>query len=117
MLNFSNVILHTNGSGLWSKTRKSVPITKVILGYVNTERDFGELCVFFNTSIWDIRKDGLIYTDKLFLKELQQTLNDMGLNGSDVYYSEQGMQGRDYVSLDVGDRFIRSYDEQCSEAK
>jgi hypothetical protein len=32
------------------------------------------------------------------------------LHGADVGYSEQGMQGDDYVSLDVGESFIASWE-------
>jgi hypothetical protein len=102
-------VLNTDGTGYWSNVRKSVPVTGLDLGYVNDEGNFGELRVYFDTSIWDINGDGLVYTDNLFLKELRKFLNDIGFAGSDVDYSEQGMQGNDYVSLDVGADFIQSF--------
>jgi hypothetical protein len=79
------------------------------LGYVADEEDFGELCVYFNTGHWDVNVDGLIYTDTLFLEQLREFLNKHGLAGSDVSYSEQGMQGDDYVSCDVGKAFLDSW--------
>ena len=104
-----DTVLNTDGSGYWSNVRKSVPVTGLDLGYVNDEGNFGELRVYFNTQAWDVNNDGLIYTDRLFLKELRKFLNDKGFAVADVDYSEQGMQGNDYVSLDVGAGFIQSF--------
>jgi hypothetical protein len=73
--------LHTNGSGYWSSTAKAVRVDKL----------------------------GLIYTDKLFRQELRAYLQAEGYAGDDVDYSEQGMQGDNYVSCDVGSAFIASY--------
>ena len=100
--------LNTAGDGLWSDVSKPVQVTKLGLGYVNDEADFGELCVYFDGT-WDTRKDGLIYTDRLFLRELRDKLTDCGFAGADVDYSEQGMQGSNYVSLDVGKEFLDSW--------
>ena len=98
------VIFNTAGDGYWSRTAKSVEIVDMQLGYVADDKDFGELCVYFNTADWDVNKEGLIYTDKEFLHELNAFLVEQGL--STVTYSEQGMQGDDYVSLDVEDEFL-----------
>jgi hypothetical protein len=103
------VILHTNGTSLWSNAAKAVKITALKVPYVNDERDFGELRVYFDTATWNINESGLIYTDELFEKELAEFLSTMGLDGSDVDYSEQGMQGDDYVSCDVGGDFLKSW--------
>jgi hypothetical protein len=53
--------------------------------------------------------EGLIYTDKGFMTELKALLEANGLDASDIGYSEQGMQGENYVSLDVGENFIGSW--------
>ena len=103
-----NHILTTAGDGLWSGVAKSVKVTGSELAYVNEERTFGELRVYFDTDTWNIQKDGLIYTDGRFLDELRDALADQGLMGT-VDYSEQGMQGEDYVSLDVGEVFIQNW--------
>ena len=103
------IIFTTAGDGLWSDVAKSVEITSIEMGYVADEKDFGELRVYFNTGTWDIKQDGLIYTDGNFLFELQAFLDLHGIAGSDVDYSEQGMQGEDYVSLDVGKAFLDSW--------
>lgn len=100
------VVFTTSGDGLWSDLIHNVRITDMQLGYVNDEQDFGELRVYFNTQDWDVSKDGLIYTDKGFMTDLQEFLHTQGLADFDVDYSEQGMQGDDYVSLDVGEPFL-----------
>ena len=106
--------LHTDGMGFWSRTATAVDITKLDLQYINNERDFGELCVYFTTdelgcNCWETEVDGLIYTDKLFMTELRAYLQTIGFSeaeANDVSYSEQGMQGDEYVSCDVGAVFI-----------
>ena len=101
--------LHTNGLGYWSRTAKAVDVTKLDLQYINNERDFGELCVHFTSDSWDVNTMGLIYTDKLFRTELRAYLQTLGFTeaeANDVSYSEQGMQGDNYVSCDVGAVFI-----------
>ena len=49
-----------------------------------------------------------IYTDKEFISNLKVLLSRLEL-GTDVSYSEQGMQGDTFVSLDVGTEFIKSF--------
>ena len=104
------VIFNTSGDGYWSTVAKAVRIVDMRLGYVADDKEFGELRVYFDTATWDVEEDGLIYTDKLFLRELRSFLNAQGLAGDDVDYSEQGMQGEDFVSLDVGADFIASWE-------
>ena len=104
-----NATLNTNGRGYWSTEKRAVKINALSIGYVNDEEDFGELRVFFNLNTWNTERHGLIYTDGLFLRELQAFLKGLGLRGTDVSYSEQGMQGDNYVSLDVGKKFIDSW--------
>ena len=101
--------LHTNGNGYWSNKRKAVDVTKLDLQYCTAEKDFGELCVHFTKASWDTATDGLIYTDKLFRTELRAYLQTLGFTEAevnDVNYSEQGMQTDNYVSCDVGPKFI-----------
>ncbi len=100
--------LSTDGSGYWSNVTKTVLVTGLELSYVNDEGDFGELRVHFDTNTWDVDTDGLIYTDKQFINDLKVLLNRIELD-TDVSYSEQGMQGDTFVSLDVGPEFIKSY--------
>lgn len=103
-------VLPTSGDGYWSNVQANVPLVGLDLAYVNDEADFGELRVYFDHKSWNVNRDGLIYTDRLFLHELKHFLvGELGLAGDDVGYSEQGMQGDDFVSLDVGDKFIASW--------
>ena len=102
-------VLNTCGDGYWSNVAKAVRITDIQLGWATDERDYGELCVYFNTEDWDVERDGLIYTDSAFLDELRDFLITHELS-DDVEYSEQGMQGDNYVSLDVEADFIKLWD-------
>ena len=107
-----NATLHTNGRGYWSSTAKAVRVNELKLTYVSDDYDFGELCVYFNTDDWDIDELGFIYTDKQFMSELHELLVAQGFTAeaaADVSYSEQGMQGKRYVSCDVGERFVSEY--------
>ena len=102
------VVFSTAGDGYWSNVSKAVEVTDMQLGYVNDDQDFGELRVYFDTDTWDVNKDGLIYTDSRFKQDLMQFVKQQGLV-VDLCYSEQGMQGDDYVSLDVGAEFLDSW--------
>lgn len=110
-----NFQLTTDGLGLWSNVVKTVHCTKLSVYVYDTDveddRAYGELSVYFDNS-WDIKVDGLIYTDKNFLKELSVALQGIGFSTkaiAEVYYSEQGMQGDDYVSFDVAENFLTEY--------
>ena len=101
--------LHTNGLGYWSRKATAIDIEKLDLQYISNDKDFGELCVYFTQASWDTAVDGLIYTDKQFMSELRVYLQEIGFTeaeANDVSYSEQGMQGDNYVSCDVGAKFI-----------
>jgi hypothetical protein len=104
----TKVIFNTSGDGYWSNVAKAVEITDMRVAYINDEYDFGELRVYFNTATWNVNTDGLIYTDTQFKKDLMQFVKQQGLV-VDLSYSEQGMQGDDYVSLDVGKEFLDSW--------
>jgi hypothetical protein len=115
--------LNTSGGGYWSNTKTAVRVTDFRLDLVDDddEEPFGELRVYFDTATWDVNSQGLIYTDPGFLAELKQHLESQSIDVSDISYSEQGMQGTDYVSLDVGQHFIGSWsrtsvDQLLSEA-
>jgi hypothetical protein len=76
------------------------------------DEEHGELRVYFDVKTWDVKNDGLIYTDKQFIRELHQALKLLGFTDSevkDVYYTEQGMQGRDFVSLEANLEFINGF--------
>ena len=104
----TKVIFNTSGDGYWSNVAKPVEIVDMRINYVSDEQDFGELCVYFNTDTWNVNTDGLIYTDGQFKQDLMQFVTQHGLV-VDLCYSEQGMQGDNYVSLDVGAEFLASW--------
>jgi hypothetical protein len=106
-----NPILKTDGTGFWSTVESKVELEGLDLSS-NIKRTFGELRVIFNTDTWDVETDGLIYTDKGFMSQLKELLEANGLDASDIGYSESGMQGENYVSLDVGENFIGSWLER-----
>ena len=108
-----NALLNTAGDGYWSNVTKQVKVTGLQLAYTNDELDFGELRVYFNTSTWDVNTDGLIYTDSLFEAQLCELLTEMGIDASEVRYSEQGMQGDNYVSFDVEELFINTFVQEA----
>jgi hypothetical protein len=103
MIAFKDVVCNTNGKGYWSNKARAVNVTGATVAYINDEGDFGELRVYFNN--WDTDKLGLIYTDKQFMQEFKAVLatkldfTDKQLKN--LCYSEQGMQGDNYVSMDI----------------
>lgn len=107
------VIFSTAGDGYWSNVAKPVRIVNMVLErgsrWAGEKGIWGELRVYFDTQTWDTDEDGLIYTDRLFERELRQFLKRHDLPGADVSYSEQGMQGDDYVSLDAGTQFYQAW--------
>lgn len=109
-----NWTLETSGDGYWSSIVKKVNVVAIEI-YANEDKTFGELCVYFDDT-WNIQQDGLIYTDSLFMEQLQDKLSELGLAGDDVSYSEQGMQGDDYVSCDVGEQFLSSWEQVFTES-
>ena len=99
---------HTSGTGLWSKRKALVTITKLSVNHYEDD-EFGELRAWFDVNKWFIGTDGLIYTDPLWIEEFKEGLLKLGLSKTavdQVDYSEQGMQGQRFVSMDVGRDFI-----------
>ena len=111
----TTIILNTDGRGLWSQQAKPVIVTGVDCIITKMEDEdslFGELCVRFDPASWNTDKDGLIYTDDLFLEQLRDFLMSQGFTENaikEVSYSEQGMQGDEYVSLDVSSEFCEEW--------
>jgi len=100
---------HTGGNGLWSSSVSAVRVLRVELAYINDEGDFGELRAYFDVRDWDTEQDGLIYTDPIWIGEFRALMKTLGFSSratDDIDYSEQGMQGDDFVSMDVGRDFL-----------
>ena len=105
-----NFRTRTNGTGYWSPKQKFVTINRIELAYVDDEEQFGELRAYFDPAEWDINNDGLIYSDMGWKRSFLTCLESMGFSTDailHVSYSEQGMQGGNYVSMDVGSDFIQ----------
>lgn len=100
-LNDLDLVLQTDGTGYWSKIKKKVKITH--MEFTLSLNNYGELQVFFDEDYWNTSSDGLIYTDKLFIEGLNNFFKKIGLSEQYEFpdYSEHGMQGTDYVSLDI----------------
>lgn len=103
----------TSGTGLWSRAQKPVAVCGLAITFYNAESGYGSLDVYFDARSWKTEVDGLIYTDDRFVEALCVQLKNF-FNFTDraletVEYSEQGMQGDDYVNLDVGRLFIEEW--------
>lgn len=96
-----NFKLNTNGEGFWTHRAAEVQITGLELC------KYQELRVYFDPASWNCENE-IIYTDPLFEEELKAELKRLGM-GDDICYSESGMQGRDYVSFDAGDDFVKTW--------
>ena len=105
MRSYSDFI-DTTGDGLWSNKKTSVKCIGYEVHGKQSAR-FGELRIYFDTTTWDVDEYGLIYTDTGFLAGVR----DAFVHGDDIDYSEQGMQGDDFVSFDVGTEFLMNYGE------
>ena len=105
-----NFVTHTNGRGYWSTVSGCVKIDRVRLAYLDDELDFGELRAYFDVREWNTNTDGLIYTDPTWIQSFRNCMATLGFSRvalQDIDYSEAGMQGSNYVSMDVGGDFVR----------
>jgi hypothetical protein len=105
-----NFVTHTNGRGHWSTVSGCVKIDRVRIAYLDDELDFGELRAYFDRAEWNTDKDGLIYTDPTWIESFRNCMATLGFSEAalqDIDYSEAGMQGSNYVSMDVGGDFVR----------
>ena len=105
-----NFVTCTDGQGYWSTVaRKSVRINRVVVDSVSEEGEYGELRAYFDESEWNVESDGLIYSDQTWIKSFRSCMASLGFSVqalADIGYTEQGMQGENYVSLDVGPDFL-----------
>ncbi len=105
-----NFRTQTSGNGYWSSTKKIVSINRVALNYLDDEGQFGELVAYFDPKEWDIDNDGLIYSDMGWMRSFKECLKTLGFSDQAlkaISYSEQGMQGQNYVSMDVTIAFLQ----------
>lgn len=116
-----NFITSTNGNGWWGEPKDNIVLYKAHL-HESTLRfsrspddSFGELRIFFKKKTWNINKNGLIYTDVGWLKQLKNHFIQIGFSKKAtkcISYSEQGMQGDNYVSLDAWGAFIKEWNDK-----
>jgi hypothetical protein len=93
-------MIRTSGDGLWSRKSKNVRVKRAEIW---EELGVVGLNVYFDRRFWDVAKDGLIYTDRRWIREIRAALRDAGFTRSSIVnYTEQGMQGTDHVNLIVG---------------
>lgn len=103
----------TSGKGLWSSRAAEVRSTHADIPDCYSSVDsFAELRVYFHSQDWNVDQDGLIYTDPMWIEDLRRDLIQLGYSPAAVNavdYSEQGMQGDNYVSLDCEQPFVREW--------
>lgn len=101
----------TDGGGLWSNVAQKVAILGIELSYIDHECEYVAIEAKFAEAEWCVRDKGLIYTDHKWLDTfraaLQTQLNVPQAAAMAVDYSEQGMQGGNFVHLDCGKEFYR----------
>ena len=99
--------IQTGGDGLWSSRSTIVEITGLTIKWEGG--NLVEINASFDPNTWNVERDGLIYTDKMFLEGIRRKLSDLcGVNMT-LDYTEQGMQGEDYISLESIDRMAAVY--------
>lgn len=99
-----DLVLHTDGSGLWGFGAGEVRIESLTLTRYECEEEEAWGCLDVQV---EYSPDGLIYTDAQFLKELREHLFGGRIKAaSEMNYSEQGMQNGDRVNLDLGPRAL-----------
>lgn len=85
--------------GYWGKSdfEAEFTITKVEVDY-DIEKNYGSVDIYltnYNAGIY-----GLIYTDEKFEKDIDELMKNSGFG---LNYSEQGMQGHNFVNMDLVD--------------
>lgn len=103
--------LTTNGS-LYTNLKKEVHLVQgELIDYSSEDSEdpyiSGEFRLYFDDS-WKVEEDGFIYTDEKFCERLVEYFATIGVT-NDIWYSEYGMQGNDFISFDVDESFMRSF--------
>lgn len=100
-----NKEFHTDGSGFYTEVAKPVFIKEVEVQDLRDEH-CGVLVNFFFVD-WDTRKNGDIYTDKQFKREVRAYMQKnyqhvSNVDWSRLDYTEHSMQTDEYVSMEIG---------------
>ena len=109
-----NFTIKTNGS-LYTNLKKFVHLVKGELIDYSEESEplIGEFRLYFDDT-WKVEEDGLIYTDEKFREQLVLYFLSIDVT-DDIWYSELGMQGKDFISFDVDESFMRSFYKYASQ--
>lgn len=114
---------HTDGKGPHTEEERMVRITKLEIGYSSLlfypDEPFagGTLHAHFDPygfiqGSWNIDGFGLLYKDRLWLKEFKAGLRNAGFSikaAQNVSYGEEVLQKYNYVSLTIGPKFYASW--------
>ena len=94
--------IQTGGDGLWSTRSTIVEVTSITIKWVGD--NVVEVNLTFDPNTWNTERDGLVYTDNLFLIGVHEKMAKLlpGVSFA-LDYTEEGMQGEDYVSLESHD--------------
>ena len=113
-----NLTYATDGKGWWSTRKCDVKIKAIQVVELDGYCHSVSLKVYFDTRQWKPELHGLIYSDNNFVDELRRSLKAAGYKyTADIDYSEQGMQGADFVHFDVTLRFCRSNFPEATRRK
>ncbi len=102
----------TGGDGFWTRHVGVTRITRLELAYVANDGRFGELRAHLDPASWDSERLDVVYTDRTWLAAFRLLLETLGFSSAEaarVNYSEAGMQGDDYVSMDVTEPFLEAW--------
>jgi len=112
-LKLGGIVTKTFCNGLWSDEERKVKLKEASVRWADPETPgYGELRVRFDTKTWNPDRHGLIYTDRNWIKDLRKILMKKGFSKkavSGLDYTEQGMQGDDYVSIDTTKAFLTEW--------
>lgn len=111
------IICTTSGNGHWSSHKKQTRVNKIELGfYKYCYKDSNSIYVnaIIPKSSWSVKRYGLIYTDPQWLRDFNSQVKILLPHVFTDYvdYTEQGMQGNDYVSMSMllkGQRKMREF--------
>lgn len=102
-----DIKFRTNGQGFWSNSIREVRITDMKLNSINNKVGF--LRVFFDPKTWDVTRDGLIYTDQTFIRDLRRFLKKHKLEGSVLYKQDINTA---YVEFWADEQLIKSWKQK-----
>lgn len=116
------VICNTSGKGIWSNRVCPVAVSRVKISISDWSDDgfdwplgcrgYVAIDAYFSKKSWNTSKHGLIYTDPKWIKEFNKQMKAINpdLFCSEIDYTEQGMQGDNFVSLQMSPKNIKQFE-------